>query len=53
MPNSVAVETRISLILLLYRRLDLSQAITAGQISIGGSNELARQFVNSFLRERR
>lgn len=48
MPNSVAVETRISLILLLYQRLDLCQAIASGQISIAGNDELARQFADSF-----
>ena len=35
-------------ILLLYRRLDFPQAITAGQISISGNAELAQQFAAAF-----
>lgn len=35
-------------ILLLYRRLDFPQAINAGQISVSGNAELARQFAAAF-----
>ena len=48
MPTPAAVETRISLILLLYRRLDLSEVIAAGQIIVSGDSGLARRFAASF-----
>ncbi len=48
MPVPAAMETPISLILLLYRQLDLSQVIAIGQISIAGDAELARQFADDF-----
>lgn len=48
MPVPAAMETPISLILLLYQGLDLCQAIATGKISIAGNDELARQFADDF-----